>query len=138
MSDDRGTLESVGRHLALAFAPLEDAVSSKPRFLALMRDLGWSATDLPPAYTVLGTAVNDAIAAVDALGDPPTVEQIETLLGAVRAAYQAMRGITVAPPGVDASAFLAEAGERLAEFLLVRYLESELPAAYGALSALGV
>ncbi len=138
MSDERGTLESIGRHLALAFAPLKDAVASKPRFVALMRDLGWNATDLPPAYTALGTAVDEALSALDTLGDPPTIAQVETLLGAVRAAYEAMRGIAIAPPGVDATAFVAEAGERLGEFLLVRYLESELPAAYGALSALGV
>ena len=48
MSEQEGTLELLGRHLALALRPLRDAVGSKERFRALLYRLGWNASDVPP------------------------------------------------------------------------------------------
>jgi hypothetical protein len=71
MSENSSTLEAIGRHLALALQPLRDAVSDKERFRALMYQLGWNPTDLPPSYAALATVIDDATAKLDALGDPP-------------------------------------------------------------------
>jgi hypothetical protein len=122
----------------LALAPLRDAVTDKERFRGLMLRLGWNAGDLPPAYTALGTAVETAVTQVQALGDDPSAQDIFELVDAVRQAYEAIRGIAVAPPDVDAGAFLAEIGDRLFELLLTDYLATELPAAYSLLQAVGV
>ena len=54
------------------------------------------------------------------------------------AAFEAIRSIATAPPGVDAGAFLAEIPERLFEILLTDFLAGELPAAYNLLVALNV
>ena len=138
MSNQEGTLELLGRHLALALQPLREAVSDKERFRALLYQLGWNAADLPPQYAALGTAVDDVSAKLAALGDPPTVEQVTDLLTSIRNAYDAIRGISVAPPGVDAATFLAEIGDRLFELLLTDYLAAALPAAHSLLQALNV
>ena len=138
MSENSSTLEAIGRHLALALQPLRDAVSDKERFRALMYQLGWNPTDLPPSYAALATVIDDATAKLDALGDPPAPEQVGDLLVSVKKAYEAIRGISTAPPGVDATAFLAEIGERLFEFLLTDYLAAALPRVYRILQILNV
>jgi len=135
---DPGTLELVGRHLTNALQPLTAAVSDTERFKQLLYRLGWNATALPPAYAALGTAVSNAAAKLEALGDPPTINQILDLLTAVKAAFDAIKGISVAPPGVNAGAFLAEIGDRLFELLLTDHLSAELPAAFSLLQALNV
>ncbi|MDH4342623.1 MAG: hypothetical protein OEV71_05955 [Nitrospira sp.] len=138
MSEHSSTLATLGRHLTLALRPLRDAVLDKERFRALMYQLGWSPTDLPPSYAALATAIDDATAKLDTLADPPTPEQIADLLAAVKNGYQAIRAISVAPPGVDAGAFLGEIGERLFELLLTEYLAAALPRAYRILQMLNV
>jgi hypothetical protein len=138
MSDSPGTLELIGRHLTLALRPLRNALGDPDRFKQLMYRLGWRVTDLPPAYAALGTAVGTAVDKLEALGDQPSPNDIAELIAAVKNAFDAIQGITTAPPGVDAGAFLAEIGERLFEILLVDYLALELPTTYHLLSALNV
>lgn len=132
------TIASIARHLVLALQPLRNAVLDKERFRALMYQLGWNPTDLPPGYSTLATAIDEASAKLDALADPPTPEQVAGLLTAAKGAYQAIRGISTAPPGVDASAFLGEIGERLFELLLTEYLAASLPGTYRILQMLNV
>ncbi len=138
MSDDQGTLELLGRHLALALRPLRDGVTDRERFRALLYQLGWDPSDLPPAWAALGTAIDEATARLDALGDPPTPEQITDLLTAARSGYHAIQGIATAPPGVDPAVFLTEIEERLFELLLTQYLAAALPSAYNVLQMLNV
>jgi hypothetical protein len=138
MTESSGTLITLGRHLTLALRPLRDAVLDKERFRALMYQLGWSPTDLPPAYAALATVIDDTAAKLDRLADSPTPEQITDLLAAVKHAYQSIRAISAAPPGVDAGAFLSEIGERLFELLLTEYLAAALPRTYRILQMLNV
>jgi hypothetical protein len=138
MSDQGGTLEEIGRHLALAVQPLADAVSDKERFRAFLYQLGWNATDVPAQYSLLGDAVTDALAKLDALSDPPELLEITALIDAVREVFTRISGISVAPPGVDPGPFLAEIGERLFENLLTSYVAAALPATNAALQALDV
>lgn len=138
MSDGHGTLEVLGRHLTLALEPLRDSVSNLDRFRALMARLGWDVTGLPPSWTALGTSVDTAIVKLDALGDPPTAQQVFELVTSVKDAYDAIEQINVAPGGVDAGPFLAEIGDRLIEILLTDYLAAALPSTFTALQALDV
>jgi len=138
MSTASSTLKLVGEHLTLALKPLSAAVVDKERFRGLMYQLGWNADDLPPAYAALGTAVDTAVTTLEALSDDPTAAEVLDLIEAVKNASDAIQGITVAPPGVDAGAFLAEIGERLFELLLTEYLANALPATYSLLQALDV
>jgi hypothetical protein len=138
MSETPGTLELVARHLALALRPLVEGLSDLPHFQELMFRLGWTVADLPPQFTALSTAVNTAVTKIEALRDDPSADEIAELLQAIRQAHEAIRGIAVAPSGVDASAFLAEIGERLPELLLTDYLAGELPRLYNLLLMLNV
>jgi uncharacterized protein DUF6603 len=124
---DRGTLELIATHLALAMRPLRDATADADSFKRFMYGLGWYVDDLPPAYTALGGDADALISAVRGLGSTPSFEQIEALLAKVKALSESIRGLNVAPAGVDAAAFLADIGERLFEVLLVEYLFAELP-----------
>ena len=134
MSDTPGTLELIGRHLTLALRPLLDGLSDLPHFKQLMYRLGWQVTALPPEYTALSSAVNTAVTKFKALSDNPSPDEIAALLQAVKNAYDEIRGISTAPPGVDAGAFLTEIVERLFELLLTDYLALELPTLYRLLS----
>ncbi len=138
MSDSPGTLELLGTHLALALKPLRDAVTDPQKFRRLMFQLGWSTTGMPPSWSALGTAVDDLLSKLEALGSSPSISQIEDLIGAVADVYGKIQAIADAPPGVDAGAFLAEIGERLFEYLWTQYLAAELPAAYNVLAAVHV
>jgi hypothetical protein len=124
-------------HLALAMRPLGDAVADLDAFKQLMLKLGWKVEDLPPAYGQLATQVEALVTAALALDDPD-LDQIVALLGRVKSLIAAVQGITTAPAGVDAGAFLADIGERLFELLLVEYLVAEVPFLAHALQLLGV
>jgi hypothetical protein len=130
MSAPAGTFELIARHLTLALQSLLDGLSDVNRFKQLMFRLGWRVTSLPPEYSALFAATDTAISKFEALSDNPTPSEIAELLQAVKNAYDAIQGITTAPPGVDAGAFLAEIGERLFELLLTDYLAAELPGLY--------
>ncbi len=138
MSGSRGTLERLARQLVAALEPLRRAVGDEHAFRALMRRLGWDTAGLPAEYTSVGEAIAEAARAADALGDTPAPAAIADLLSRARTAYDAVRGIAVAPPGVDAETFLTEIGEQLFEILLTDYLSAEQPEAFNLLSALGV
>lgn len=136
--NDQSTIASIARHLVLALQPLRNAVLDKGHFCALLYQLGWNPTDLPPSYAALAAVIDEASAKLDALADPPTPEQVAGLLSAVKNAYQAIRGISTAPPGVDAGAFLSEIGERVFELLLTEYLAASLPGTYRILQMVNV
>jgi hypothetical protein len=138
MSDQPGTLERIGRNLTLALRPLLDGLSDLNHFKQLMYRLGWKVTDLPPEYVALGTAVNTAVTKVEALSDNPSPDDIAGLLQSVKSAYEALQGISAAPPGVDVGAFLTEIVERLFELLLTDYLALEVPSLYRFLSMTNV
>jgi hypothetical protein len=138
MSDRPGTLELIGTHLTLALRPLSDGLSDLAHFKQLMYRLGWKVTGVPPEYTSLAAAVAAAVNKLEGLGANPSPDDIAGLLQAVKSAYQAIQGITTAPPGVDAGTFLAEIGERLFELLLTDYLSLELPTVYNLLKVLNV
>ena len=135
---DESTLHIIARHLALAVAPLREATRDLPRFRAFMRRLGWTATSLPPSYAELGQRAADALAAVEALADDPTLQEILDAIEQVGAVYRAAQALADAPGGVDAGALLADFAEALLEFLLVEYLAAALPSVYRALEMLGV
>ena len=138
MTEARGTLESLARHLVAALEPLRRAFSDEDAFKALMLRLGWETSGLPPAYTELANAVADAASTADALGDEPSPEEIVLLLEKASAAYDKITSIAATPPGIDAAAFLAEIGERLFELLLTDYLAAEQPALFNLFSVLNV
>lgn len=138
MSETHGTLEQVARHLGLAIKPLREAVSSPDNFMQFMYRLGWQVESMPPEYAELGELVDTAVQALEALGDDPSMEDILALLGAAKDVYEAIQNLSVAPPGVDAGAFLAEVGERLFELLWTDYLAAGLPMAYNLFQALDV
>lgn len=135
---DKGTFERVARLLAEALHPLEEAVSGPEQFKAFLMRLGWLPASMPPAYAALGTAVRTARQKLESLDDSPSITEVLDLLQAGKAAFDAIRGIGVAPPGVDAGPFLAEIGTRLPEVLLTDFLAAELPALSNLLSALNV
>lgn len=138
MADQQGTLQRIGTILATALQPLIAAFSSAESFKSFMLRLGWSPSDLPPAYSTLATLVSGAIDKVENLGDNPSASDIADLVQKSVAAFGAIQSISTAPPGVDAGAFLAEIGERLFEILLTDFLAAEMPSVYNALLALNV
>jgi hypothetical protein len=138
MANDSGTFELLGRHLALALRPLSEAVKDPERFKQFMFRLGWTPTAMPPAYASLGVSVDGATIKLDALPDHPPFVDVLALISAVKSAFDAMGSISVAPPGVNAAAFLPEIRQRLFELLLTDHIAANLPAAFNLLSALNV
>ena len=91
-----------------------------------------------PPTRLWATPSADAAQAIKALSDDPKPAEIADLLVKTKTAYEKIRGIDTAPPGVDAGAFLAEIGERLFEILLTDYLATEQTAIFNLLSTLNV
>jgi len=138
---ERGTLELIARHLALAVAPLRDAVADPGSFRAFWLRLGWEATSLPPAYRELAGIVDRAAAAAEALADDPDPEDVLAVLAEVRRLHQALDAIAETPAGVAAAeraTFLAELAERVLELLLCDYLAEALPGTFQAAQLLGI
>ncbi len=138
MNTQYGTLHTLARHLVSALEPLKEAVADLPAFRTVIYRLGWDVKSLPPEYASLGAKVDSAITALNNLGESPQPSQIFAVLGEVTTLYQAFKGITSAPEGVDAAAFSSEIGRRLFELLLMDYLSEALPLTYSALLTIGI
>lgn len=135
---ERGTLEVIAEHLALAMRPLEDAVASTDSFIQFMGRIGWTVSSLPPQWAALANAVRDVVSAVVALRESSSVANASAALQTVRTLSESVQGITEAPSGVDVAEFLADLHERLLEVLIVDYLRAELTGLAGAFRAVGV
>jgi hypothetical protein len=141
MADDqRHTLELIARHLIVAARPLIDAGQSSGAFMRLMWRLGFSVSDVSPAFQQLATTVTDASHAIDSLPDPPSPQDLAHLLLKAKGIYEAIQQLAgaPAPTGTDAAAYAEEIGERLFELLLTDYLAAEQPQAFNILSMLRV
>jgi hypothetical protein len=141
MADEqRPTLELIARHLIKAVRPLTDAAASRGTFMRLMSRIGFFASDIPAPYAQLATAVDDATTALDALPQPPSLQDLASVLEKAKAVYDAIQGLGTAPAptGADAAAYAEEIGERLFELLLTDYLAAEQHGAYSILSMLNV
>ena len=138
MSTGPGTLELLSKHLTLALEPFREALRDDDAFRHFMRSLGWNVTGIPPAYGSIGLSIDLAGVKLDALGPNPAGAAVLALVQAGKSAYDTLQAISVAPPGVNAAAFLAEIRERLFERLLTDHLNAELPAAFNLLRLLNV
>jgi hypothetical protein len=138
MSDPPGTLETIATQLAIAIAPLEQAVADPQSFRAFLQRLGWDAQSLPPEWSALATNTGDVVTALEALVAAPGVDAAVRLLEQLGALYRAVTSITSVPSGVDPATFLADIGERIFELLLVDYLTVAQPRAAALFRALGV
>ncbi len=135
---DSGSLGALATMLARAMAPLDDAFRDIASFRSLMFTLGWNAKSLPPSYLEVANAALAATSALEALSDDPSLPEITALVGKAGDVYRAVRGLTEAPAGIDATAFLAEIGQRLVEYLLVEDLHRYAPKWFSLLESLGV
>jgi hypothetical protein len=141
MEQNKGTLQRIAQHLALAVAPLRDAVSDLESFQAFMLRIGWQVDSLPPQYTALAAAVNTALNRLVGLGDGAEAEEVLGVINAVGDVYRGMDAITSAPGGIppaEVDNFLDELAGAIFELLLVEYLAAAFPAAYNALLTVGV
>ena len=140
MADQRHTIEVLARHLISAARPLIEAGSSFGAFKRLMARLGFDATNLPPAYAAVATAVTNALNRIETFPASPTLEQIIALLADAKGVFEAIQNLASSPPpaGADAGAYAAEIGERLFELLLTDYLATEHTAAFNVLAMLRV
>ena len=116
MKNGHGTFELIARHFVTALEPLRRAVSDENAFRALMLRLGWETTGMPPAYAAIGSAIAEAAASVKNLSDDAEADEIADLLLKTKAAYEKIRSIDAAPPGVDAPSFLAQVANVFLKF----------------------
>jgi hypothetical protein len=141
MTERRGTLELIARHLALALEPLGDAVADLDSFQAFLYRLGWDVTSLPQAYRDLAGLVDAAVVTAAELAEDPDLDEVLALLDQLRRLYRAVEGLDQAPAGVapaDRAAFVAELAERLFELLLTDYLAAALPTLFSTATMLGI
>lgn len=134
------TLQTLARHVAAAFAPLERAFSSLPAFQRLCAELGYRVTDLPPAFAALVAPAQALVQTLDALAEDATAGEVADLLARVVDVHDALGGLTTTPAGVDvadAPAFLEDFGKRLLELLFVEYLATNQTVAFNVLEAIG-
>ena len=140
MTQQENTFGVLAKHLLEVFKPLAEAFSSEEQFKGFLYRLGWNATGIPPQYVELATAVADGVARLDQFleTEDPSLNDILSLAGKAKSIYDKVEGISVAPPGVDAGAFLGEFKKKLTDFLLVEYLVREMPSVHGLFSAMQI
>ena len=138
MTQSQGTLHTLAVHLVRAVQPLAEAFSDEASFKQLMFQLGWQVDGLPPQYSAVAGKVAAAAEAISAMPAQPQTGDLLAVVGKVGDVYRAVAGLTQAPGGVDAQAFLSEIGRRLFEYVLAEDLRLHAPRMYGALHALGV
>jgi hypothetical protein len=138
MSEKPGTIELIGTHVTEALRPFREALRDDAAFRQFLRGLGWNPTGVPPAYASIGVSIDGAGLKLDGLGPAPDLAAAVALMKAAKDAFDSLQSIGVAPPGVNAAAFLAEVKGRLFERLLTDHLNADLPALFNALRLLNV
>ena len=134
-----GTLQTIGRHLVLAIEPLKHAMESPDNFIQFLYRMGWSVSDLPPAYSDLVTKTEEALTELELLTADPTIEKALSVIRKVKNVFDAIDAVTEAPPGIPVvEEFLSEFRERLFELLLTDYLATEQPGLYNFFQMIGV
>ncbi|MGV9267633.1 DUF6603 domain-containing protein [Kitasatospora sp. NPDC003701] len=157
-----GTFERILAEVGQALLPLRDALASPGAFSALLRRLGWIATDIPQPFVDLRTGVEtlydslhtllgDGGLSVDGtVGDGGasasasfSPDDVKRALGAVQALIKGIHAITDAPPSaipasLRADGFLALFPGQLVDFLVVGYLQRYHANLGFALRSLGV
>ncbi len=134
-----------------AFEPLEHAFSNEVALQQFLAQMGWDVNVAAPAMGpiragfALVPALDAAAAAVEqmesATGD--TADLVGPLKNAVVGLLTAIKALKDSPPGglpapFDQPAFWNEVPLALANLLLARLLEVELPGLYGTLRLLGI
>jgi hypothetical protein len=135
-----GTLALVAGELALAFQPLGATFTDQQQFQRLMRELGWSVSDLPSNLSAILKLLEDLEQARQTLSGSPDPASLTALLGHLRDLPDALHALS-APPGIaaaDLTQFAEELAERLVEYLILRYLSLRVPTLYHALRLIGV
>ena len=133
-----GSLRLIAEQLADAVAPLDRAFRDVAAFRTLMRRLGWTVQDLPPAYVAVADGAAATVAAVEALAEDADLPAILDVISKVGSVYRSLDGLAAAPAGVDAASFLAEIGRGVFEHVLAEYLALNRPGLHSTLEAAGV
>jgi hypothetical protein len=135
------TFDELARELALAFAPLTEALESPAAFGALARRLGWNLEDIPPPILALGTAVGELRDALEPIldGDPSPAD-LEHLVQALRSLITAIDDLRNATfdPALAALGFATAFPRQLVQLLIVEHVTRHHPRVAFALAALGV
>jgi hypothetical protein len=134
-----------------AFEPLEHAFSNEVALQKFFAQMGWDVNVAAPqmapirAGFALVPALDAAAAAVAQLesGSGNTADSVGPLKNAVVGLLTAVKDLKNAPPGglpapFDQNAFWDEVPLALANLLLARLLEVEVPGLYGTLRLLGI
>ena len=93
---------------------------------------------MPPAYSVVADKAEAALDAIGALADEAEPSEILAALSKLGDLYRAISALAEAPPGVDAAAFLSEAGRQLFEYVLLEHLRRHARWLVAALEAIGI
>jgi hypothetical protein len=137
LSNDRGTLQVIARHLVAAVEPLTRDFRDAEAFRLLMWRLGWDVEGLPPTYVTVADAAARAVTAAEALADDPELGEVFAIVEAVGKVYRAVDALGDAPPGMDPAAMTTLA-RNLFEYLLADYLFRQVPKLFSTLELLGV
>jgi len=144
----RDTLTLVVEEIALALAPLQDAVLSPERFVNFMAQLGWEVDGIPQPLQDLAGSLTGLIADLqhiltrDETG-ADSLSEIGALLQSVQQVFSGIKVIGAAPdaafpPSLIADDFKNEFPAQLLQFLIMKHLRRRHPQMAFILRALGV
>jgi hypothetical protein len=157
-----GTVDKLVAEVGQALLPLRQALASTDTFTGLLRELGWTASDIPQPLRDLGTSVETLYDAIRRLlgdggfnqggapGDPDvasptgaTTDEAARVLAAVQNIVAQVHGIADAPASAIPAALRADGFQtifpkQLLDYLVISYLQRFQPPVGFALRALGV
>lgn len=133
------TLALAADEAALAFTPLDQALSSPGAALNFLHDLGWDFSACPRQVQQLRDNVESLLAAVDT---EVTAANLTEVLGRLAEVAEQIYGLATVPhselPVPDPAAFTAEFPGQLVKYLVARYLLGYHPALAAILKMLSL
>ncbi|PBQ33653.1 hypothetical protein CNR22_18345 [Sphingobacteriaceae bacterium] len=134
----KNTLHIIASELAQALRPLKDAIASPANFNSFLRELGWNAavTSVPSDFANLANDINQLIIKLQAIGSSPTLPDIQDLISKAKMLYTSIKNIpNTSLPSSVSSSFYLDASQRIFEYLLLRYINTEFPLIYNVLTS---
>jgi hypothetical protein len=141
MAGARGTIEKLTHEIVRAFGILKQVIAAPDAFYGLMRELGWSAADIPAPIQGLATAIDAVDEAIGRLlADEPSPAEFESARLAVVDLHAAIVGLASAsfPAELAADGFASQFPDQLIQYVVIEHMRREHPRLATLLKALGI
>lgn len=139
---NKSSINSIAQSLVNAINPLRGIFSDDTLFKNFLLKLGWNAQNRPSIYSSLVSTIENIVDDLENIPENAPITDYLSLIDDVGILYNTLKNLDAnsanAPSGTDATLFLSEFATQTFDYLIVRYLNENLPILYNSLKLFNI